>query len=140
MKNLKNIGLVSVVMSSIFLSGCIAGPEQGSVKILSIKPDQNSIIRVNDRLDVEVTVEYNLKSDKGQISLLIQNDDAKEAGRHIGASEQELVASSGTLILKQSIIVPETTKIGVYTPIYVGGRHTKTSIVDSRTFTVSPKK
>lgn len=140
MKNLKNIGLVSVAIGAIFLSGCVAGPEQGSVKIRAIKPDQNSIIRVNDRLDVEVTVEYDLKSDKGRISLLIQNDDAKEAGRHIGSSEQELTAGSGTLILKQSIIVPETTKIGVYTPISVGGRHSKTSIVDSRTFTVSPKK
>lgn len=140
MRNLKNIGLVSVVMGAIFLSGCTAGPEQGSVKILGIKPDQNSIIRVNDRLDVEVTVEYNLKSDKGRISLLIQNEDAKEAGRHIGSSEQDLVAGSGKLILKKSIIVPETTKIGIHTPIYIGGMHSKTSIVDSLSYKISPKK
>jgi hypothetical protein len=140
MKNTGNTRLAIVMMAVAFFAGCTAGPEQGSVKIVSIKPDQNSTIRVDDRMDVEVTVEYTLKSGKGEISLLIQNENAPVAGRHIDSAEQEVTATSGTITLKKSVIVPETTKIGVYTPMYLGGVYKKTLIVDSKTYKVVPKK
>lgn len=139
MKNTGNIRLAVVMMAALFVAGCTAGPEQGSVKIVSIKPDQNSTIRVDDRMDVEVTVEYTLKS-RGRISLLIQNEAASGIGRHIDSSDQELAAGNGTLTLKKSVIVPETTNIGAYALLQLGGIYKKTKIVDSRTYKVVPKK
>ncbi len=128
------------VISAVLLAGCTAGPEHGSVKIVSIKPAENAVIRVDDRLDVEAVVEYTLKSGKGNISLVIQNEDAAGIDRHIDSERYELSAGSGTLTMKKSLIVPQTTKIGVFTPIYIGGIYKKTSIVDHQRYRVEPKK
>lgn len=137
MKNNNIIGLIAIAM---LLAGCTAGPEQGSVKILSIKPAKDAVIRVDDRLDVEVAVEYTLKAAKGQLSLVIQNEDASGVERFIDSERYDLTSGSGTLTLKKSIIVPQTTKIGVFTPIYIGGIYKKTSIVDHQRYNVGPKK
>jgi outer membrane lipoprotein SlyB len=139
MKNNKVPGFIAAA-AAILLAGCTAGTEQGSVRIVSIKPAADAVIRVDDRLDVEVAVEYTLKSEKGGISLVIQNEDATGADRHIASERLDLSAGSGTVTLKKSIIVPQTTKIGVFTPVYTGGVYKKTSIVDHRRYKVEPKK
>ena len=139
MKNNKVPGFIAAA-AAILLAGCTAGPEQGSVKIVSIKPAKDAVIRVDDRLDVEVTVEYTLKSKKGGISLVIQNEDSTGADRHIASDRLDLAAGSGTVTLKKSVIVPQTTKIGIFTPITVGGVYKKTSILDHRRYKVEPKK
>ncbi len=140
MRKINYIGLISGLAAALFLAACTAGPEQGAVKILSIKPDINTVLHVNNRLDVEVTVEYTLKSEPGEISLVIQNETASGGDRFIASVKQELAAGSGTLTLKKSVIVPETTMIGVYTPISPGGLYKKTSIVDSKNFKVDLPK
>ncbi|HBE89432.1 MAG TPA: hypothetical protein DDW67_09880 [Elusimicrobia bacterium] len=139
MKSKKVKGFVAAA-AAIMLAGCTAGPDQGSVKIVSIKPAKDAVIRVDDRLDVEVTLEYTLKGESGQLSLLIQNEDAAGGDMFIASERHELAAGSGTLTLKKSIIVPQTTKIGVHTPIFVGGVYKKTSITDHRRYKVEPKK
>lgn len=140
MKNNKVPGFIAAAAAAMLLAGCTAGPEQGSVKIVSIKPAKDAVIRVDDRLDVEVTVEYTLKREKGGISLVIQNEDSTGADRHIASERLDLSAGSGTVTLKKSVIVPQTTKIGIFTPITVGGVYKKTSILDHRRYKVEPKK
>jgi hypothetical protein len=140
MKNDKVTGFIAAAAAAMLLAGCTSGPEQGSVKIVSIKPAKDAVIRVDDRLDVDVAVEYTLKSGKGTLSLVIQNEDASGADRFIDSERYDLTAGSGTLTLKKSIIVPQTTKIGVFTPIYIGGIYKKTTIVDHQRYKVEPKK
>lgn len=139
MKNNKVAGFIAAA-AAIMLAGCTSGPGQGSVEIVSVKPAKDAVIRVDDRLDVEVTVKYTLKSGNGKLSLVIQNEDASGVDRFIDSERYDLAAGSGTVTMKKSFIVPQTTKIGIFTPIYVGGLYKKTSIVDHRRYKVEPKK
>jgi hypothetical protein len=104
---------------------------KNEIEIISTSLKADKILKVGEKVTISVTVNYKLKEDNGEISMLVQNADDKPI-----ANVTELVKKgSGKMTLKKSIIVPETKFIRVFTPLSAKGEM-KTSIVDSRTFKV----
>ncbi|MBU2529947.1 MAG: hypothetical protein KKD35_02810 [Elusimicrobia bacterium] len=81
---------------------------------------------------ISVTVKYTLKGDRGHITLVIQKAD----NGYIGTIMEPIKKGSNKIALKKSITIPETMAISVFISLAVQGE-TKTTVVDSRTFTVN---
>jgi hypothetical protein len=110
------------------------GSAPDSVKIVSISPDQDTALRVGERVTFKVEVEYNLTSaSSGSITLVIQQG---ESGRRPLANETQVVQKGkARLVLRKDVEVPDTTAIQVFTPLAAQGG-TSTSIVDTRIYRV----
>lgn len=120
----------------------VLSPEQSEnqVEIVSITPDASLPLYVGDKADIEIKIDYVLKEPTGSITLVIQKGEM--GGSFIDAliaSATKVVASGkGTIELKQSIIVPETGAIQVFTPLMVPGS-TQTTVADSMVYEVKKK-
>ena len=106
----------------------------GSVRITRIVPDISTTLRVGDRVDFEVVTEYTLSAESGTLALVVQTADNSVLANRL----EVLSKGTGTVSLKTSIVVPETTSIAIFTPLAAQGQ-TATSIVDTRAIKVIPK-
>lgn len=132
----KNISFTAV-LAALFLAGCSMEPK-GSVRIVSIKPEPVTALRVGQKVDMEAVVEYTMDGKRGQVNLVVQTKEGEPLGETTQAVE--LTQSSGTVTLRRSVEIPETTEVHVFIPLYAGAKAKKTDIVDSRTYNISPKK
>jgi len=105
-----------------------------SIQITHISPESSSRVHVGDRVDLEVTASYTQAAESGSITLVVQAADGSTIANH-----WEVVArGSGTVTLKTSFVVPETSSIGVFMPLSAEGQGV-TSTVDARTYIVEAK-
>lgn len=132
----KNLSFTAV-LAALFLAGCSMEPK-GSVRIVSIKPEPVTVLRVGQKVDMEAVVEYAMDGKRGQVDLVVQTKD----GTSVGESNEllQLTQSSGTLTLRQSFVVPETAELHVFVPLYAGPKAAKTGIIDTRLYNIAPKK
>ena len=134
MKNYRNIGFVAALAAVMSFAGCTA-KSGGTVKIVSISPEAYATVRVGDKVDLKVEVEYTLTKKTGMISLVVQKDDNSS----LGSVTENVKEGSGRVTLKHTFTVPQTRTVIVFVPMDLEG-YNKTMIVDSRTYNIAPKK
>ena len=111
------------------------------VRIVSIEPDNSKPMVVGEKADFKLKIEYQLKDPKAAISLVIQKaeTDVKNLTDAVIASKTKAVTQgSGTVNLTQTITVPDTEAIKVFTPLIVEGEK-QTQTVDGRTYEVKKR-
>lgn len=108
-----------------------------SVKILSISPDSTESLNVGDTVEIEVEIEYEIENLPATIGLNIQKGEMTGSGfDSIIASRIEVLnENKGIITLKQSIKVPNTGSIQVFTPVMSEGG-TTTNTADMRSYKV----
>lgn len=134
MNNYGKLGFAAALLAVMSFAGCTAR-NGGTVKIVSISPEPYSTVRAGDKVDLKVVVDYTLEKKSAVISLVVQ----KEDNSSLGTSRETVKAGSGSVVLAQSFIVPETRIVSVFVPMDLEGS-TKTMIVDSRTYNIAPRK
>ncbi len=132
----KNLSFTAV-LAALFLAGCSMEPK-GSVRIVSIKPEPVTVLRVGQKVDMEAVVEYTMDGKRGQVNLVVQTKEGEPLNET--AQAVELTQSSGTVTLRRSFEIPETAELHAFVPLYAGAKARKTGIVDSRTYNIAPKK
>ena len=137
---MERVNAVSVWVATLCLAASgstaavAAGPAEASVRITRIAPDAGSPLRVGEEVALVAEVEYRLASGSATVTLVVQGG----RGERVGTQHVEVVQKgAGTVSLKSSFKVPETTAIVVYTPLNLQGQGA-TSIVDSRAYKVVP--
>ncbi|PIU20695.1 MAG: hypothetical protein COT18_00920 [Elusimicrobia bacterium CG08_land_8_20_14_0_20_59_10] len=137
---MNKLTLFPLVFAALLLAGC-SWADKGSIKIISITPEPVTILHVGQKVDMEVVVEYTLKSEKGKTTLVVQSKDGKSAAPEVTVETQTtLLKGSGKVTLRRSFVVPETSELHVYVPLYAGASATKTGILDARLYNIAPKK
>ncbi len=130
----RKIGFVAALFAAAAFAGCTA-ENAGTVKIVSISPEPYATVRVGDKVELKVEVEYTLKKKSGDIALVVQKEDTSSLG-----SVSEIVKEgSGRITLRHVFIVPETRIVTVFVPMNFKGYGT-TKVVDSRTYNIAPRK
>ena len=134
MKNYRNIGLGAALIAVMSFAGCTA-QSGGTVKIVSISPEPYTTIRVGDKVDLKVEVEYTLEKQDAVVALTVQKEDSSS----LGTAEEKIKKGSGRITLRSTFTGPETRIVTAFVPMRLQG-YNKTQIVDSRTYNIAPKK
>ncbi|MDD5209465.1 MAG: hypothetical protein PHV36_08765 [Elusimicrobiales bacterium] len=129
-----NIAYAAALAAVMSLAGCTA-KSGGTVHIASLSPEAYATVRVGDKVDLKVEVDYTLEKKTGTISLVVQKDDNSS----LGSVTEKVKEGSGRVTLKHTFTVPETRTVTVFVPMDLEG-YNKTMIVDSRTYNIAPRK
>lgn len=103
------------------------------VKIVSISPEISKPLSAGQNYDIEVTVEYTIKAENGNITLVIQRGDSITSV--LANTTEPITKGSGKITLKANIVVPSVNSITVFTPLSLQGE-TSTTVVDTRIYKV----
>lgn len=143
---LMKLSLILVAVISVCLFGvcsCGSGSDTSgktnaadAIKIVSSSPAAGTSLRVGNTYTFEITVEYTLKEDNGNITLVIQRGDS--VASPLANVVRSIKKGSGKVSLKSTIVIPNTSSIQVFVPMAPQGA-TTTSVVDSREYTVTGK-
>ncbi len=131
---LKSLIVLLVIGLAGFFASCSSSSEGNVVKIVSISPDINTPLQVGSSVEISVDVEYTLKQNKGEITLVLQQGDATPT-ISLGEVVSPIKKGSGKLTLKANITIPKTDSIQVFTPLRIPGE-SQTTIVDMRVLKV----
>ena len=123
MTKYRNISCVAALIAVMSIAGCTA-ETGGTVKIVSISPEAYATVRVGDKVDLKVEVEYTLEKKTGKISLVVQKDDNSS----LGSVTENIKEGRGRVTLKNTFTVPETRIVSVFVPMDLEG-YNKTMIV-----------
>jgi len=134
MNNYRKIGLVAMLLAVASFAGCTA-ESGGTVKIVSISPEPYTTVRVGDKVELKMDVDYTLKKTSADITLVVQ----KEDNSSLGSVKEAVKEGSGRVTLKHAFQVPETRIVTAYVSMSYGG-YKATRIVESRTYNIAPKK
>jgi hypothetical protein len=104
-------------------------PAGSFVRIASITPDTSGPLRVGDRVVLQVLVDYNLTSDAGTVSLVVQAAD----NSNLANTTEVLRRGRGKIILVAQFVVPDSNGIQIFTPLSAQGQNA-TSTVDHRAY------
>ncbi|NOZ69147.1 MAG: hypothetical protein GXP46_07880 [Deferribacteres bacterium] len=139
--------VVFAALLLVFVTGCTGTARQAyrekwtsevhSVRIISISPDLSTALYVGENYDIETTVEYSFKEDRGSISLVIQRGEFGYPP--IGVVSKPITKGEGRLTLKANITVPETKAVQVFTPLTAQG-DTSTRVLDMRLYKVVDRR
>ena len=111
------------------------------VRIVSMEPGNDKPLHVGETIDINSKIEYRLNEPKAALSLVIQKAqiDSKNLVDTVIASTTKAVSQgSGVIELTQSITVPDTDAIKVFTPLIVDGEK-ETQTVEFRVYEVQEK-
>ena len=129
-----------VLVSLLAASGCEKKPppppkpvSAGSVKIVGLKPETTTALRVGVKVRIEAEVSYRLLADAGAVSLVVQSSE-----KGLAQATQAIRQGEGTAKLSTEFVVPDTKAIQVFTPLQALGQKA-TATVDSRSYKVAPK-
>lgn len=132
---LKSLIVVLVIGLAGFLTSCSSSSsKENSVKIVSISPDINTPLQAGSSVEISVDVEYSLKQNKGEITLVLQQGDATPT-ISLGNVDKPIKKGSGKLTLKANITIPKTDSIQVFTALSIPGE-SQTTTVDMRVLKV----
>lgn len=132
---LKSLIVVLVIGLAGFLASCSSSSsKENSVKIVSISPDINTPLQAGSSVEISVDVEYSLKQNKGEITLVLQQGDATPT-ISLGNVDKPIKKGSGKLTLKANITIPKTDSIQVFTALSIPGE-SQTTTVDMRVLKV----
>lgn len=129
---------VALAMAGVLLAGCEgtepapAAPSGSFVRIASITPDTSGPLQVGDRVVLRVVVDYNLTSDAGTLSLVVQAAD----NSNLASTVEVLRKGRGKIILVAQFVVPDSNGVQIFTPLSAQGQHA-TSTVDHRAYTTT---
>lgn len=112
-----------------------------SIKIISISPDTSEPLNVGDTVDIEVEIEYAVDGLPATVGLNIQKGEMTGSGfDSVIASKTEVITQNrGTITLKQTVKVPNTSSIQIFTPVMSEG-DTTIRTVDMRSYKVLSSK
>ena len=122
-------------MAGVLLAGCQpapAAPSGSFVRIASITPDTSAPLKVGDRVTMQVLVDYNLTSDAGTVSLVVQAADNSNLANRM----EVLRKGHGKIFLVAEFVVPNSKAVQVFTPLSAQGQNA-TSTVDYRAYTTT---
>lgn len=107
------------------------------MKIASITPDTTEALYVGEEVEMKVTIDYELAEPSATVSFVIQKGEAGVGmrGVMVGSTSKVISKGKGTVELEQSIVVPDTNTIQVFTPLLTPGSM-ETRTVDSRAYEV----
>lgn len=114
---------------------------RNSVKIISISPEITKPLYVGDTVNFEVKADYKITKAPATLGLVIQKGEmtAEDIMNVVIASSTEVLNDmEGSVTLKQSIVVPDTRAVQIFTPIIISGQD-MTSIADMKTYQVLKK-
>ena len=131
---MKWVGACALAFAFAVSVGGFQQHKADSVRIASISPGTNTILRVGERVTFRVEVEYNLSgADSGSVTLVIQQG---ESGHAPLANETAVVQKGrAKIVLSKDIEVPDTKALQVFTPLTVQSG-TSTHVVDTRSYKV----
>lgn len=122
------------------MSGCEKKPpapakpvSAGSVRIVALKPDTTTPLKIGAKAKVQVEVAYRLLAEAGAVTLVVQSNE-----KGLAQASQAIKQGEGKATLAVEFVVPETKAIQVYTPLQALGQKT-TATVDARTYKVVVK-
>jgi hypothetical protein len=102
----------------------------GSVKIVGLKPDITTPLKVGAEVKVQVEVAYRLLAEAGVVTLVVQSNE-----KGLAQASQAIKQGEGKAALSVQFVVPDTKALQVYTPLQALGQKT-TATVDARTYKV----
>ena len=111
------------------------------VRIVSMEPDNNVPLIVGEKVNFKFKIEYQLNDAKASISLVIQKagtDATQKVEETIATQTKTVSKGSGTIELAESLTVPDTGVIQIFTPLIVDGQ-TQTQVVDIRVYEVKKR-
>jgi hypothetical protein len=131
--------VVALVLGSL-AAGCDKKPpapakpvSAGTVKIVALKPDTTTPLKVGAKVKLQAEVAYRLLADAGAVTLVVQSSD-----KGVAQASQAIKRGEGKATLAVEFVVPETKALQVYTPLQALGQKT-TATVDARTYKVVVK-
>ena len=104
------------------------------MKIVALKPDTTTALKVGAKVNVQVEVAYRLLADQGAVTLVVQSSD-----KGLAQASQAIRQGEGKATLSVEFVVPETKAIQLYTPLQALGQKA-TATVDYRTYKVVPAR
>jgi hypothetical protein len=129
------------VLALVALAACERKPppppkpvSAGSVKIIGLKPETTTPLKVGAKVKVQVEVAYRLIAESGAVVLVVQAGD-----KSIAQAAQALTQGEGKAALAVEFVVPETNALQIYTPLQALGQKA-TATLDQRTYKVIPSK
>lgn len=130
--------LLSAVCCALALAGCERG-EKGSIRILSLSPEPTVALKVGEKVDLKVEVEYTLNKSAGRVGLSVQPGDGIP---NIAKQDKDvqLKRGSGKAEITAMFVVPDSEEVVVNVPLYEGAGATRTEVVAQRTYNVIRKK
>jgi hypothetical protein len=131
--------VVALVLGSL-AAGCDKKPpapakpvSAGTVKIVALKPDTTTPLKVGAKVKLQAEVAYRLLADAGAVTLVVQSSD-----KGVAQASQAIKRGEGKATLAVEFVVPDTKALQVYTPLQALGQKT-TATVDARTYKVVVK-
>lgn len=110
-------------------------PESGSsIRIKKIQPSIAQPLKPGEKVNFVVELQYILAAEAGGIALIIQP--AESDVPPLAHTYSKLSQGSGSITLQAEAVVPATTSIHVFTPLYHQGGGS-TSVVDNRVFEIA---
>ena len=131
--------LLALLLGSL-AAGCDRKPpapakpvSAGSVRIVGMKPDTTTPLKVGAKVKLQAEIAYRLLADAGVLTLIVQLND-----KGLAQASQALQRGEGKATLAVEFVVPEAKAIQVYTPLQALGQKT-TATVDARTYKIVVK-
>jgi hypothetical protein len=136
MRPRKLVAVVGILLMAVLLGGCDhssapSAPGGSFVKIVSVSPDTGTVLKVGDKVKVQVEVSYALSSDGGTVSLVVQAANNASLAHNM----EVLQKGSGKATLSAEFVVPDSNAVQIFTPLNAQGQ-TSTSTVDHRAYKV----
>ncbi len=133
--------MVARLVIALFLGSLAAGCDKkppapakpvsaGAVKIVALKPDTATPLKVGAKVKLQAEVAYRLLADAGVVTLVVQLND-----KGLAQESQAIQRGEGKATLAVEFVVPEAKAIQVYTPLQALGQKS-TATVDARTYKV----
>jgi hypothetical protein len=131
--------LIALLLGSL-ATGCERKPpppakpvSAGSVRIVVLKPDTTTPLKVGAKVKLQAEIAYRLLADAGVLTLVVQLND-----KGLAQASQAIQRGEGKATLAVEFVVPEAKAIQVYTPLQALGQKT-TATVDARTYKIVVK-
>lgn len=131
--------LLALLLGSL-AAGCDRKPpapakpvSAGSVRIVGMKPDTTTPLKVGAKVKLQAEIAYRLLADAGVLTLVVQLND-----KGLAQASQAIQRGEGKATLAVEFVVPEAKAIQVYTPLQALGQKT-TATVDARTYKIVVK-
>jgi ankyrin repeat protein len=111
-------------------------PSQNSIEIISLSPETGEPLYVGEKMTFKVKVKYHLvNADSAKVTLFVDQANLKQS---ITKKSKTVLKESGTVTMKSTVEIPDTTVITIVTALYYQA-NAGTSVVDFRSYKVVEK-
>jgi hypothetical protein len=134
MKIARLFAIAALSLTTVLAHGETTSDSGSSIRIKKIQPSIAQSLKPGEKVAFVVELQYKLAAEAGGAALVIQRAESGHAP--LAHAYRKLSQGSGSVTLQAEVMIPDTTTIQIFTPLYHQGGGS-TSVVDGRVFEVS---